>query len=108
MKLNLFEVVMRPLKTSRELLRLMKQIELEPKFKANEKVDVVAGEYTVITNNVLMPTAVFNMIKASLVRVDMDGYSPVTWKRNKTQDLSTYPVAFENAVAMMVSERLEQ
>lgn len=108
MKLSLFEVVMRPIKTSRKLLRLMKEIELEPKFKANERVEAKAGEYTVLTNNVLMPTAVFNMINASLVRVEMDGYSPVTWKRHKSQDLSAYPVAFENAVAMMVAERLEE
>ena len=109
MRLNLFDVVFRPIKTSRKLMALMKSIELEPVFAEKSKAKVTADDaYTVITTRVLMPSAVFNMIAPSLVVVEMDGYSPVTWKRNKNQKIDTYPVSFENAVVMLVQERMSE
>lgn len=108
MKLTMFDVVFRPIKTSRRLMALMKAIELEPKFKPNERLTLKETGYTVLTSNVMMPTAVFNMINASLVKVNTESYSPLTWKREKEQDLTVYPVSYENAVVMLVQERLEQ
>lgn len=109
MKLTMFDVVFRPIKTSRRLMALMKAIELEPVFAEKAKGISTADEaYTVITTRVLMPTAVYNMIRPSLVRVEMDGYSPVTWKRTKEQKIDIYPVSFENAVVMLVQERMSE
>lgn len=109
MRLNLFDAVFRPIKTSRKLMALMKAIELEPVFAEKAKgVSTADDAYTVISTRVLMPTAVFNMIKPSLVKVEAEGYNPLTWKRTKDQKIDTHPISFENAVVMLVQERMSE
>ena len=110
MKLNLFDVVMRPIKTSRKLLRLMKEIELEPVFKPNKNADrhKDTSEFLVLTSTVMMPVALYNMIAPSLVAVETEGYNPMSFKRRKNQILNIYEVSYASAVAMLVAERMEE
>ena len=110
MKLSLFDVIFRPIKTSRKLMALMKAIELEPVFKKQETTGtrhVQTSEFMVLTTTVLMPVGIYNMIAPSLVAVDVQDYHPMTFKRRKSQALSIYEVSYPNAVAMLVAERME-
>jgi len=110
MKLTMFDVVFRPIKTSRKLMDLMKAIELEPVYKKQEGKDrhQPTSEFVVLHTTVLMPVGVYNMIAPSLVAVDVDSYSPMTYKRSKKQELNKYEVSFENAVVMLVQERMSE
>lgn len=110
MKLTMFDAVFRPIKTSRRLMALMKAIELEPTFKAQNGKErhQSTSEFMVLTSSVMMPVGVYNMIAPSLVAVEMDGYSPATFKRRKSQSLSIYEVTYANALSMLVAERLEE
>lgn len=107
MKVTLFDVVFRPLRTSRALMRIIKQIEIEPKFVPSKGVEADKSEFVVLTSNVMLPAGVFNMIRPSLVAVNIDGYSPMTFARKKNQELTTHDVSYANAVAMLVAERME-
>lgn len=107
MKITLFDVVFRPIQTSRKLMRMMKQIEIEPKFAKAKAEDREMSEFVVLTSNVMLPAGVFNMIRESLVHVSVDGYSPMTFARRKDQKLTTYDVSYANAVCMLVQERME-
>lgn len=108
MKISLFDVVFRPIRTSRKLMRIMKQIELKPEFAKPKEPLKEMSEFVVLTTTVMMPAAVFNMMKPSLIATDVDGYSPMVFKRRKSQALSTYDVPYANAVCMLVAERLEE
>ena len=108
MKVTLFDMVFRPLRTSRELMHLMKAIQLKPEFAPVKRKQEKMSEFVTLHSTVLMPAAVFHMIQDSLVKVSVDSYSPMTYKRDKNQALNTYDVPYENAVCMLVQERLEQ
>ena len=110
MKLSLFDVVFRPIKTSRKLMALMKAIELEPVFKASKNAErqMQTSEFMVLVTTVMMPVGIYNMIAPSLVAVDTEGYHPMTFKRRKNQTLSVYEVSYANALAMLVAERMAE
>ena len=109
MKISLFDIVFKPIRTSRKLMRLMKQIELEPKFKpVKNEIYADKTEFVVLQSTTMMPAGVFNMIRPSLVAVEIDNYSPMTFARKKTQVLNTYDVSYANAVCMLVQERMEE
>lgn len=107
MKITLFDMVFRPLRTSRELMHLMKAIQLKPEFAPAKREQKKMSEFVTLHTTVMMPAAVFNMIQDSLVAVTVAEYSPMTYKRNKDQKLNTYDVSYENAVCMLVQERME-
>lgn len=106
--ITLFDIVFRPLRTSRKMFRVMKSIELNPALRgvARETAD---SNYVVVSSNVLMPAAVFNMVKDSFVVMDSKWDSGrLQYYRKRDQKLSTHKVSFEEAVAMLVAERLEK
>jgi len=107
MKITLFDVVFRPLRTSRELMALMKSIQLKPEFAPVKRKQEKMSEFVVLHSTVLMPAAVFHMIQDSLVKVGTESWSPMTYKRDKNQELNTYDVTYENAACMLVQERME-
>ena len=107
MGLSMFDVVFRPLRTSRKLFRMMKDIELHPTLRGTQR-ETPDSNYVILTSNVLMPTAVYNMIKESLVVMDIKfGAGKSSWERHKTQDVRTHKMSFEEAITMLVTERLE-
>lgn len=108
MKITLFDVVFRPIRTSRALMRMMKQIELKPEFGKQAVPVTKHSEFLVLHTTVLMPAAVFNMVRDSLVAVTTESYSPMTFSRKKDQSLNTSSVSYENAVCMLVQERMEK
>ena len=108
MKVTLFDMVFRPLRTSRELMHLMKAIQLKPEFAPAKRKQEKMSEFVALHSTVLMPAAVFHMIQDSLVKVSVESWSPMTYKRDKNQELNTYDVSYENAVCMLVQERMEQ
>lgn len=107
MSLTMFDVVFHPLRTSRKMFRMMKDIELNPSLRGKAR-DTADANFVVVSSNVLMPAAVYNMIKDSLVVMDSN-YSEgkMNWERHKSQDIRTHKISFEEAVTMLVTERLE-
>jgi len=108
MKVTLFDVVFRPIRTSRALMRMMKQIELKPEFTKQNVPTTPSKEFVVLHSTVMLPAGVFNMVRDSLVAVTTESYSPLTFSRKKDQSLNTSSVSYENAVCMLVQERMEQ
>jgi hypothetical protein len=86
----------------------MKEIELNPTFKSGGRQTEEGSGYIALHTTVLMPMGIYNMIKDSLVAVETDWKTGNhNYKRCKDQKLTTFKVPFENAVAMIVAERLE-
>jgi len=107
MKLRLIDVMFRPIRTSRKIIKLLKDVQLEPKFAPIARPESESN-YVVVNNPVMMPAGIYNMIKDSLIRTDTD-YVGGKWltKRHKDQEIRTTKVSFEEAVCMLVQERME-
>ena len=105
--ITIFDVVFRPLRTSRKMFRMMKDIELNPALRGEAR-ETADSNYVIVSSNVLMPAAVFNMVKDSFVVMDSKWDSGrLQYYRRREQKLSTHKVSFEEAVTMLVAERLE-
>lgn len=107
MKLRLLDVMFRPLRTSRALVRLLRNVHLNVVFAPPKTPEVKSG-FVVLANKYMMPSSTFNMIKHDLVVVDYDYKGGKVWKRRSEQEVSVDEVPFETAVVMLVNERLEK
>lgn len=110
MKLRLLDVMFRPWKVSKDLIKLVQNIELQPVLKvADRPKSEVSTEYVVLHSNVLMPTAVFNMIEPSLTVTEHTyGDGKYTYTRRKDQKINTGLVTLEEVAAMLVYERMSK
>lgn len=110
MRLRLLDVMFRPWKVSKDLIKLVQNIELEPVLKSSAKTtNEVSTEYVVLHSTVLMPTAVFNMIQPSLTVVSYTyGEGKRTYTRDESQKLTAGSVTLEEVAAMLVYERMSK
>ena len=109
--MRLIDIVFRPIKTARFILRVVRdcevKIEYNPKRKslAAEKM----SEFVVLGNYYMMPASSFKLIEDTIVKVDYNGYGKDRiWKRNADPELNVTAVSFAQAVAMCVNEKLEK
>ena len=107
--MRLIDIVFRPIKTSRTILRILRDSEVQIEFKPR-KVDFKKekmSEFVVLGHYYMMPASSLNLIRDSIVMVDYDGYGDNrVWRRSK-QDMTIHEVSFAQAVAMCVNEKLE-
>jgi len=62
-----------------------------------------------VNSTFMIPAAVYEMIKHNIVVVDYEGYGKDrVWKRKKNQEVSLTHIPYEQAVVMLVNERLEK
>lgn len=110
MRLRLLDVVFRPWKVSKDMIKLLQNIELEPVLKVTDRPKAeVSKEYTVLHSTVLMPTAVFNMIQPNLTAVEYQyGNGKYNYTRKEDQKLNTGAVTLEEVAAMLVYERMSK
>ena len=110
MKLRLLDVMFRPWKVSRDMIKLLQNIELQPVLKVADRPKAdVSKEYVVLYGTVLMPTAVFNMIEPSLTAVDYKyGGNTHQYTRKENQELTVREVTLEEVAAMLVYERMSK
>lgn len=111
MRLRLLDVMLRPWRTSRQLIKLLRNVHLNVVFEP-PKTKSPASEYVVIGSRFMMPASSFNMIRSSIVLVDYDyaSGSGKIWKRRKTteQTVEFDEIPFETVVSMLVNERLDK
>ena len=108
--MRLIDLVFRPIKTSRLILRLMQESEINIEFKPQRKrqPDEKMSEFVVLGHYYMMPASSLKLIEDTIVRVDSNGYGEDrVWKRQKDQALTVQKVSFAQAVAMCVNEKLE-
>lgn len=109
--MRLIDLVFRPIRASREMVRIMKQCEIKLEFKPLEPLskDVKMSEFVVVGHDMMMPASSYHLIKDTIVKVSGSGYGDGRiWSRAKSQTLSVENVSFAQAVAMCVNEKLEQ
>lgn len=111
MRLRLLDVMIRPWRTSRELIRLLRDVHLNVEFEPAKSKDAMS-DFVVIGGRFMMPSGVFNMIKSSIVLVEYDyvsGHGKV-WKRKPTKDqnIDHDEIPLETAVVMLVNERMDK
>jgi hypothetical protein len=108
--MRLIDFVFRPIKTSRLILRLMRESEVNVEFKPKRKskLDEKMSEFVVLGHYYMMPASSLKLIEDTIVRVDSNGYGDnKIWHRVKDQELTIQKVSFAQAVAMCVNEKLE-
>lgn len=107
--MRLIDIVFRPIKTSKLILRIMRESEINIEFKPKRPDTKVESGFVVLGHHYMMPTSTFKMIEQSIVKVDYNGYGDARiWKRQQDQSISLTTVSFEQAVAMCVNEKLEK
>lgn len=109
--MRLIDIVLRPIKTSRFILRVMRDCEVEVKFKPQHrpKPTEKMSEFVVVGYNLMMPASSLKLIEDTIVKVEGTGYGKERiWSRMKDQKIETQEVSFAQAVAMCVNDKLEQ
>jgi hypothetical protein len=107
---RLIDLVFRPIRTSREMVRIMKQCEIKIEFKPAAPIQKheKMSEFVVVAHDLMMPASTYHLIKDTLVKVSGSGYGDNRiWARAKSQEISVEKVSFAQAVAMCVNEKLE-
>ena len=108
--MRLIDIVFRPIKTSKLILRIMRETEMNIEFnpKRKSKLDEKLSEFVVLGHYYMMPASSLKLIEDTIVKVDSNGYGDnKIWHRNKDQELIVQKVSFAQAVAMCVNEKLE-
>jgi hypothetical protein len=108
--MRLIDIVFRPIKTSRLILRILRDCEVEVKFNPQRKpkVDEKMSEFIVIGYDLMMPASSFKLIEDTIVLVEGSAYGENRiWSRKKKQGIEVQKVSFAQAVAMCVNEKLE-
>lgn len=109
--MRLIDLVFRPIKVSKTILRIMRESEINIEFKPKRKltVDEKMSEFVVLGHYYMMPASSLKLILDTIVKVDSKGYGENTiWERQKDQELGIRQVSFAQAVAMCVNEKLEK
>jgi hypothetical protein len=107
--MRLIDIVLRPIKTSRNILRIMRECEVNIEYKPKRPTTKIESGFVVLGHYHMMPASSFKLIEDTIVKVDSNGYGEnKIWRREKDQTIGVQKVSFEQAVAMCVSERLEQ
>lgn len=106
--MRLIDIVFRPIKTSRLILRILRESEINIEFKPKRPPSKIDSGFVVLGSSYMMPASSFKLIAQDIVKVDYDGYGDSRiWRRHKDQSISPTTVSFEQAVAMCVNEKLE-
>lgn len=108
--MRLIDLVFRPIKTARFIVRIMRDCEVNVAYnpQRKSKLDEKMSEFVVLGHYYMMPASSLKLIEDTIVRVDSNGYGDnKIWHRTKDQDLSLQKVSFAQAVAMCVNEKLE-
>jgi len=107
--MRLIDIVFRPIKTSKLILRIMRESEINIEFKPKRPNIKIESGFVVLGSSYMMPASSLKLIEDTIVKVDYDGYGDSRiWKRHKDQSIGVQKVSFEQAVAMCVNEKLEQ
>lgn len=111
MRLRLLDVMFKPWRTSRALIKLLRNVHLNVQFEPAQSNSTLS-EYVVFGNRYMLPAAVFNMVKSSITLVDYDYTSGhgKTWKRRpaKEQVIEHDDIPLETAVVMLINERMDK
>ena len=108
--MRLIDIVFRPIRTSKLILHIMRETEMNIEFKPQRKskLDEKLSEFVVLGHHYMMPASSLKLIEDTIVRVDSTGYGESKlWHRDKNQELTIQKVSFAQAVAMCVNEKLE-
>lgn len=106
--MRLIDIVFRPIRTSRTILRILRESEINIEFKPKRPDVVLESGFIVLGHYHMMPASSFKLIEQSIVKVDSSGYGKdAIWRRQKDQSLTVTKISFEQAVAMCVNEKLE-
>ena len=108
--MRLIDFVYRPIRTSRTILRIMRESEVKIEFKPRAPMgkDEKMSEFVVIGYDMMMPASSWNLVKDSIVKVSGTGHGDTrVFSRAKTQSISVEKVSFAQAVAMCVNDKLE-
>jgi hypothetical protein len=108
--MRLINLVFRPIKTARYMLRILRDCEVKVEFKPQRKpkADEKMSEFVVIGYDMMMPASALKLVEDTIVMVSSDGYGEnKIWHRKKDQSVSVQKVSFAQAVAMCVNEKLE-
>ena len=108
--MRLIDIVFRPIKTSRRILRIMRDCEMKLEYNPKRVENAEVSGFVVIEEyGFMIPSTVFKMIEKDIVLVKGSGYGANRiWQRKEGQKIDVANVPFANAVAMCVNERLEQ
>ena len=106
--MRLIDLVFRPIKSSKTILRILRDCEMNIEFKPKRPNTKIESGFVVLGSSYMMPASSFKLIEQDIVKVDYDGYGDSRiWKRHKDQSVGVQKVSFEQAVAMCVNEKLE-
>lgn len=108
--MRLIDIVFRPIRTSRMILRIMRETEMSIEFKPKRPsvFEDKMSEFVVLGHYYMMPASSLKLIEDTIVKVDSNGYGEnKIWYRKKEQELTVQKVSFAQAVAMCVNEKLE-
>ena len=108
--MRLIDIVFRPIRTSKLILRILRDSEINIEFKPQRKtkLDEKLSEFVVLGHYYMMPASSLKLIEDTIVKVDSNGFGEnKVWHRDKKQELVVQKVSFAQAVAMCVNEKLE-
>lgn len=109
MNLRLIDIMFRPFRTSRKLIRLLRDIEVTTALKPQNQKPAESA-YVVIHSTVMLPSGVYNMIKDNLTKVDSKYDSHTrryVFSRQKDQTINITSVKHDEYIAMLVAERFD-
>ena len=104
MQIRLIDVMFRPVRTARKLIRLLKDVELQPVLTQTDR-KLVSEDWVVLGGTYMIPSGVYNMICSSIKVVDYD-WKTELFSLKKDQTLSPRVLSHGEIVAMAVAERL--
>lgn len=106
--MRLTDLIFRPFRTYRWLIRTLRDIELHPELRVKKMQDQVDSEYVVIHGQVMLPSGVYNMIRGSLTNVDYDYTAGrYAYKLHKNKEITARTVSRADYIAMLVAQRFD-
>lgn len=113
--MRLTEVIARPFKTARRILRLVKDVELVPvvgdtvRPEGWEKTAKLSTVYARIDNpHILMPYDLYKQLEPYIVRLDYDYIGTKRhWKLHSDKQVAVQAVHVDDLTAMQVVKKLE-
>ena len=111
MKIRLLDLLCRPWSVSRQMIRALKDMHVNMEVVYGKPIietkEYPSG-YVTINSTFMIPVSSFKLIEQDIVVVESEGYgSSRTWKRKKNQDVSISQITYEQAIVMLVNERLD-
>lgn len=116
MKLTLTNIALRPFKTAKKVIQLLKSVEMVPVVNATpfpknweKTIDTTTVFVRIENANIVIPYDLYKHLEPHIVRLDYDFHGSTRhWKLHAEQKVTTAAMHINDLTAMRVAEKLEK